>query len=168
VADRRLTRRLRKKAAAARSKPVDAAVANIDLGLLDGHLGYLVRRLQRWIFNDFIATLAPLGLRPAEYSVLLVIEANPGLTQISVANTLGIERARLVHIIDSLQGRDYVLRVASKTDRRSHALVLTNRGRSALKDIKALAAAHEKHLIERLGAERHGTLLKLLASFAYG
>jgi DNA-binding MarR family transcriptional regulator len=163
VANRRGVQRLEKEVPTKRSK-----VRDVDYGPLNGHLGYLVRRLQRWIFNDFISTLAPFGLRTAEYSVLLVIEANPGLTQISIANSLGIERARLVHVIDALQRRDYVLRVASKSDRRSHALVLTNHGRSVLKEIKALAMVHEKHVIDRLGPERHRTLLKLLAQFADG
>ena len=49
-----------------------------DLGRLVGHLGYFVRRAQLWIFQDFIRTLAEVDIRPAQYSVLLVIKANPG------------------------------------------------------------------------------------------
>ena len=52
-----------------------------ELGRLVGHLGYVVRRAQLWIFQDFIRTMAEVDVRPAQYSVLLVIEANPGLSQ---------------------------------------------------------------------------------------
>src|SRR5262249_18812616 len=62
-----------------------------DLGRLVGHLGYFVRRAQLWIFQDFIRTLAKVDIRPAQYSVLLLIEANPGLSQSTLAQTLGIE-----------------------------------------------------------------------------
>src|SRR5262245_840414 len=66
-----------------------------DLGVLDGHLGYFLRRAQVAVFQDFIRTLAAVDIRPAQYSVLVVIGANAGLSQADVAQTLGIERARL-------------------------------------------------------------------------
>ena len=73
-------------------------------------------------------TLAAADIRPTLYSVLTVIGANPGLSQMAVAQRLGIERARLVHLLDSLEERKLVKRVRSKTDRRSHALHLTAQG----------------------------------------
>ena len=45
-----------------------------QLGVLDGHLGYFVRRLQMWIFQDFVRALASFDIRPAQFSVLVVIE----------------------------------------------------------------------------------------------
>src|SRR5690348_16309234 len=70
-----------------------------DLGALDGHLGYFIRRLQIWVFQDFIRTLAPLEISPAQFSVLSVIHANEGLSQAELGNTLAIERARLVRLL---------------------------------------------------------------------
>ena len=73
----------------------------VGLGALADHLGYSVRRLQVWIFQDFVRALAPFDIRPAQYSVLIVIEANPGLSQTALAQRLGIERdvaLRGVHI----------------------------------------------------------------------
>lgn len=148
-----------------RARSTDAPVA---LGPLTGHLGYLVRRAQLWIFQDFIRTLAPLDIRPAQYSVLLVIEANPGLTQMALSHALTIERARLVHVLNALEARGLVRRGASATDRRSHALHLTADGRKMLARIKALALEHEGHVAQRLGARQHKDLLRLLAPFASG
>jgi DNA-binding MarR family transcriptional regulator len=142
--------------------------APVMLGPLTGHLGYLIRRAQLWIFQDFIRTLAALDIRPAQYSVLLVIEANPGLTQMALSHALTIERARLVHVLNALEARGLVRRVASPTDRRSHALHLTADGRKMLVRIKALAAEHEGHVAQRLGPKQHKALLRLLAPFASG
>ena len=100
----------------------------LELGVLDGHLGYFVRRLQVWIFQDFVRTLASFDIRPAQYSVLVVIEANPGLSQADLADTLGIERARLVRLLDGLEKRGLTRRQPSPIDRRSHALFLTREG----------------------------------------
>ena len=140
----------------------------VDLGGLTEHLGYLMRRAQIWVFQDFIRTLATLNIRPAQYSVLTVINANAGMTQMSLSKALGIERARLVRLLNELEARKFVDRRGSKTDRRSHALHLTAKGRSALTDIKALAQEHEQRLAERVGRKDHQLLLRLLACFASG
>ena len=139
--------------------------ARPDIGILHEHLGYFVRRLQVAVFQDFIRRLAPIDLRPAQYSVLVVIAANPGLSQADVAAALGIERARLVHLLDRLERRGLTRRLASPTDRRSHALELTREGRNTLRRAKMLAARHEAHLADRLGAEHRRAMLEVLRRF---
>ena len=138
----------------------------LALGVLEGHLGYFVRRLQVWIFQDFVRTLANFDIRPAQYSVLVVIDANPGLSQADLAERLGIERARLVRLLDGLEQRGFIRRQQSPSDRRSHALYLTREGQRDLKRIKALAAKHEARLAERLGPEKRAALLAALRDFA--
>ncbi|KRR20737.1 MarR family transcriptional regulator [Bradyrhizobium lablabi] len=137
----------------------------IGLDALAGHAGYAVRRFQIWIFQDFIRTLAAVDIRPTQYSVMTVIGANPGLSQMAVAKRLGIERARLVHLLDSLEHRDLVSRIKSATDRRSHALHLTAQGRTALAQFKRLAAEHERHVAEKIGKENRERLLQILSAF---
>src|SRR4029079_16857316 len=61
-----------------------------DIGALQGHLGYFLRRAQVAVFQDFIRTLSSIDIRPAQYSVLIVTGANPGLSQADVAELLGI------------------------------------------------------------------------------
>ena len=134
----------------------------IGLDALDGHLGYFARRLQVWVFQDFIRTLEPIDISPAQFSVVVVIGANRGLSQAELSATLGIERARLVRLLHRLEERGLVQRLRSSADGRRHALQLTPRGRTMLARAKTLAARHEKRLIEKLGAERHSMLLDAL------
>ena len=153
----------RKRAGNGAARPNDAD--EIGLDALVGHAGYAVRRFQIWIFQDFIKTLGDVDIRPTQYSVLTVIGANPGLSQMAVAKRLGIERARLVHLLDSLEQRKLVKRVKSKADRRSHALHLTAPGETALAKFKRLAAEHERHVVEKIGKENRERLLQILAGF---
>jgi DNA-binding MarR family transcriptional regulator len=134
----------------------------IDLGDLDERLGYFVRRIQVWIFQDFIRRLAHLDISPAQFSVLVVIGANPGLSQAELGETLGIERARLVRLLHRLDQRALTERRSSSTDGRRHALQLTREGQKVLGKAKALAAQHEAGLKDKLGAERHRMLLEAL------
>ncbi len=136
--------------------------APVELDALNNHLGYVIRRAQLWIFQDFIGTLATIDIRPAQYSVLVVIAANPGLSQTEVAEALGIERARLVHLLDKLEKRGLTQRLASPVDRRSHVLRLTREGQKLLKRAKTLAALHEARLMAKLGRDQHKLAMNVL------
>jgi DNA-binding MarR family transcriptional regulator len=150
---------LRKMPQKRRSPPI------IDLGVLNERLGYFVRRVQLWVFQDFIRRLSSIDISPAEFSVLVVIGANAGLSQSELAATLGIERARLVRLLHRLEKRGLTQRLPSSADGRRHALRLTADGQKMVARAKILAAQHEAALKERLGAERHRLLLESLRSF---
>ena len=148
----------RKTSSVRRARPNAAP----DLGALNDRLGYFVRRLQVWIFQDFIRRLARLDLSPAQFSVIVVIGANPGLSQAELAETLGIERARLVRLLHRLERRGLTQRRASRSDGRRHALELTREGRTVRGAAERLAGQHEGVLREKLGARRYRTLLNVL------
>jgi DNA-binding MarR family transcriptional regulator len=153
-------------AVAASPAETEAGVADVksrlDLGELNTHIGYFARRFQVWIFQDLIRELASAELRISHYSVLAIIEANPGLAQSEVAEAVGIEPARLVRVLDELERRGWIQRMRSATDRRSHALYLTQDGQQAFAHIKDLARQHETHVIERLGAAKYESLMRML------
>jgi DNA-binding MarR family transcriptional regulator len=156
----------RRKSVAAKAKGRrNAAPEKLALGQLNRHLGYFLRRLQMWVFQDFIQTLAPAKVRPAQYSVLLIIEANAGRSQAAIGQMLSIERARLARLLHELERRKWVSRRASGTDRRSHSLYLTEDGEKALVKIKSLAERHEAQLADYVRPKRHGQLMDLLRDF---
>lgn len=144
-------------------KRVSPAV--VDLGVLNDHLGYFVRRVQVWIFQDFIRRLSRIDISPAQFSVLVIIGANEGLSQSELAATLGIERARLVRMLHLLDRRGLTERLASSADGRRHALRLTRTGQAQLKQAKALAAQHEASLLPKLGPARYQLLLEAMRDF---
>ena len=74
------------------------------------------------IFEDFLRCVAPLQLTPAQFSVLLLLDKNPGRNQTEIANTLGILRPNFVAMLDGLESRDLCARMRSANDRRSHIL----------------------------------------------
>jgi DNA-binding MarR family transcriptional regulator len=139
--------------------------APADLGGLDALVGYVVRRAQLWMVQDFRRALKGLGITPAQFSVLRVIAANPGVSQVRVAEALAIERARLVQMIDSLEAAGYVERTRSATDRRSHALRLTEPGAALIERTHGALEAHERNIVARIGAREKEDLRRILAPF---
>jgi len=75
-----------------------------------GLLGYHLRRLSVLVMADFTEALAPLGLKPAEASVLYAIRAGTGMTQSDVGKMLGIQRANMAPLIAGLMQRGLVER----------------------------------------------------------
>lgn len=145
----------------------DAAGNGVQLGYLDGLLGYMLRRAQLAVFQDFIVKMKDFGLRPAQFSVLAIIQANPGLKQSRVSEALGINRANFVALLDELEKRKLARRAPAEGDRRSNALYLTPQGEAFLNDaFRHLQAQHESRLNDVLGTNDKQRLLALLGKLA--
>jgi len=154
-------------AKASRSARKEADDAPIELGELSEMLGYALKRAQLKIFEDFLRCVAPLQLTPAQFSVLLLLERNPGRNQTEIANTLGILRPNFVAMLDGLESRELCARLRSTNDRRSHHLVLTDKGRAMLSRARKLVAAkHEARLNELLGPNNRAALVAMLTRIA--
>src|ERR1700739_369547 len=150
-------------------KETDAATEStaLQMGELSELLGYSLKRAQLKIFKDFLRCVAPLQLTPAQFSVLLLLDRNPGRNQTEIATTLGILRPNFVAMLDNLESRDLCARMRSTNDRRSHILVLTDKGRAVLaRAKKRVAVKHEARLNELLGPANRAALLTMLATIA--
>jgi DNA-binding MarR family transcriptional regulator len=144
-----------------------AEASQIKMGELSELLGYSLKRAQLRVFEDFLRCVSSLNLTPAQFSVLLLIDRNPGRNQTEIANTLGILRPNFVAMLDGLEGRELCARVRSANDRRSHILMLTDKGRSILARAKKLVETkHEARLNEVLGPANRAALLEMLATLA--
>lgn len=129
-----------------------------------GIIGYALRRAQLSVFQKFLSVFEELKLRPVEYSVLVLIDDNPGRKQTEIAEALGIKRANFVTLVHSLEERGLVTRIASAADKRANALHLTEEGEAFLRHAREVHDTMERDLIARLGgAEARQTFLDLLA-----
>jgi DNA-binding MarR family transcriptional regulator len=159
--DKPAPRALRKEAA-----PL-AETGALMLGELSELVGYALKRAQLRVFEDFLHCVAPLQLTPAQFSVLLLLDNNPGRNQTEIATALGILRPNFVAMLDTLESRGLCTRTRSPNDRRSHIVTLTDKGRTTLARAKKLVATrHEARLTELVGADNRAALLAMLATIA--
>ena len=70
--------------------PAKNPAANLDRGLLPSLLGYVLRRAQSAVFDDFANTFAKAGeaLTPGEFGLLVLVDRNAGLSQMALARAL--------------------------------------------------------------------------------
>jgi DNA-binding MarR family transcriptional regulator len=129
---------------------MDALVPEVagEFGPLSEYVGYALRRAQLKVFGEFIDALAELDLRPAHFSVLTVVDANPGVLQSSACAALGIQKANFVPLLDNLQRRGLLARVAR--DGRANGLHLTDDGKRLLARARRLHDRLERRLTRHL------------------
>ncbi|HIV71702.1 MAG TPA: MarR family transcriptional regulator [Candidatus Aquabacterium excrementipullorum] len=152
----------------AEDAPFNPRVPGIDYGVLDGLLGYAVRRAQIVQYELFIASLARWNITPPRFSALVIISLNPNLKLTELANVLGIARSGAVALINSLESIDYVRRVPCPTDKRALGLELTDRGRADLDAIIAAVIDQDKRSGQSLNADERAQLITLLGKIAAG
>jgi DNA-binding MarR family transcriptional regulator len=125
----------------------------VDMTPLSGIVGYRLRIAQLAVFSDFIKTFASMRIRPVDYSILRLTEANPGVRQGALAEALGMKRANMVGLVHALEARGLIERGPVDGDRRSNALSLTPRGADFVAKMQEEWIRHEEGLIDRLGGE---------------
>ncbi|MDE8347709.1 MAG: MarR family transcriptional regulator [Acidocella sp.] len=143
---------------------VTESTAQIDMGVLPHLMGYMLRQAQLLVYQDFhhaVAAGSP-GIRPPQFSILEVVNRNPGLRPSDVATALGISRANLVPLLTDLATLGWLRRVDDETDGRAQSLHLTPLGATQLEDLRAKILPHEDRLATRLGPVGRDMLLLLL------
>lgn len=139
----------------------------LDHGILPTLLGYQLRLAQLAVFKDFAASAHDFDVSPGRFGMLVLIEANPGVTQTRLAEAVGLDRSTLVAVLDQLEERGLVERRRG-ADRRTNGLWLTRRGRLLVARMKERIRAHEERLAARLSEAERRTLLVLLRRFTEG
>ena len=137
-------------------------VPGIDYAVLDGLVGYALRRAQIAIYEDFEAALGPLAVTPQRFSALVVIAGNPGITQGTLGRVLGIARSGVVQVVHGLQEQGWVTREAHGQDARTWLLKLTPEGSVLLTAARRRVRAHDARIGRRLNSVEREQLIALL------
>ena len=108
-------------------------------------------------------TSRPLGLTPQQAHLLCVLISGPlGMTELS--RILSIERSSLTSMVDRLERRDLVARVANPTDRRACRIELTAAGKDLAHQCHDAIVDRIRDLTSELPAASRTTLTKALQS----
>lgn len=128
-------------------------------GELPGLLGYRLRLAQQAVFRDFAESVQ--GLSPGRVGLLILIAANPGVTQSRLAEAARRDRSTMVGVLDQLEERGLVERRRG-ADRRTNGLWITRAGRALLGKALRAIARHERRIAARLSPADRRRLLELL------
>ena len=128
--------------------------------------GFLLSYNGHRMATRFAAALEPLGLRPPQFGVLRLIDAEPGSTQQQLVERSMIDASSMVAIIDELEEAGLAERRTHSSDRRKHAIHLTQRGRRLLAKALDVAEANASEMLASLDERERKTLKRLLRKLA--
>ncbi|MEW5423001.1 MarR family winged helix-turn-helix transcriptional regulator [Amorphus sp. 3PC139-8] len=136
----------------------------LSLAPLEGVIGFRLRRLQGRFVSHWSRLFRDLHpqITPVQGGILLLVEGNPGLTQVGLSRLLQVETPTLLQSLSPLIEADLIARQRSPRDRRAYELRLTDAGHSAADTVRSVTARHESALLGALTARERDTLLRLL------
>jgi DNA-binding MarR family transcriptional regulator len=129
---------------------------------VEGYIGVALIRAHRSFRQSGERKLARLGLRLGQELILLQLAAHEALSQIGLAERLGVEQATISIVLRRMQKAGLVRRRTDPADARVTRVGLTRKGRSLVPPVQRLWREQENSLLKGLTAEDRRTLGKLL------
>jgi len=135
----------------------------IDHSALQHLLGYALAQARVATNKAFFdAVGGPLQLRPVEFSLLMLLRDNEGVTQRELGAALNLNAPNLTTLLTRLQERGLVSRERSDSDRRAQLIRLTPDGLELAARARTVAATMEAAIRKRYTAGEWALLLELL------
>jgi len=126
-------------------------------------LGYQLRRADvamGQIFSHHVSK--PFKLTQVEFSILMLLLNNQEVTQKRLSQALNVVAPNLAVIVDKLEARKLVKRIANPNDGRSTYLTLSKNAVKLAQSAQAAIQAAERELLQDLGQIERDTLLDVL------
>ena len=141
-------------------------VTGLDYDVLDDLLGYSLRRAQVAMFMAFHEATRGMGITPPRFTALVMIGANPGLSQTVLGNVLGIARSGAMLLATWFEAQGLVERRHRADDGRAWGLYLTPGGEALVQRVKRRVVASDRKRAAVLSARERRELQRLLAKLA--
>lgn len=127
---------------------------------------FLLAQLGAHAARRFAERVAALDLTPPQAGLLRAVATRPGQSQQELARHLDTPPTRVVTLVDALEKRGALERRRNPTDRRLHAIHLTDAGRKLLREIGRVAREHDDALVAALEPDEREVLHDLLTRVA--
>lgn len=142
-------------------------LGRLDEGSLHGVLGYQLAQASIVTTRVFMhAAGTPLDVRPVEFTILQLVNENSDITPGRLAKALGMTAPGITIWLDRLEGREFVKRERSQTDRRAQNVTITAHGKELVTQALKNLLEEEQALLQGLSEGERKMLLELLQKVA--
>jgi DNA-binding MarR family transcriptional regulator len=149
------------------SKKSQLTTPAVDQSCLHHLLGYHMAQADipaKAAFYKYIGE--PLQLRHVEFTILMLVKANPGVTQKQLSQTLAVTAPNITILLDRLVEKGWIERSKSEADRRVQHVHLTAEGARLAARSYELSLGAEQEMLRHLTPGERTMLLELLDKVA--
>ncbi len=153
------------------STPPNASLilpGDLDLSRLQHLMGLKTSLVDARLRRAFHGGMKDLKLRPVDFTILVILQSNDGVSQKVLCRALDMSAPGLAVILDRLQARGLLVRARNETDRREHRLSLTRAGRQVAEDAEGRSHQLESEVLAALSADEQRQLARLLGKLLPG
>ncbi|PGB40552.1 MarR family transcriptional regulator [Bacillus toyonensis] len=129
---------------------------------LHDSIGHLVHRTDVKLTNYFIKQLKHYELTPEQWGIMSILDNERGTTQKELAATIDKDQTTVVRMIHSLEKKGIVKKTFNDEDKRSHYLLLTNKGEGLKETLLPIVKDAHNFIIRGLSTEEIQQLKSLL------
>lgn len=141
-------------------------VAGLQYDVLDDLLGFSLRRAQLAMVSAFGQATRGADITPPRLTALIIIGANPGISQSALGEVLGIARSGAMLLTDWAEERGFAERRRRPGDGRVWGLHLTREGEQFVQKMKRRVVDHDLKKSRCLTSVERRELLRLLEKLA--
>lgn len=144
----------------------NAPADGLDASRLTHLVGYAASRAAIEMRKVFARHMKPLDLKVVDFSILMLVAANPEVNQKRIGQALDISAPNMAVILDRLVERGWVRRVRSEQDRRAQHIYLTPAGRELVQRAERISQTMEDPALQVLSSAERALLIELLLKVA--
>jgi len=133
-----------------------------SLSRLYARPGFLLRRAHQISAAVFEDACRDVALTPAQFGVLTVLQAHPGVGQSSLARALGFDKVTVLRVLRGLEARGLVARGPADASRRNVSVTLTADGQALVRQARRPAEKAYQRLMAPLDKQQQEQLIALL------
>lgn len=136
---------------------------------LETDLGWAIRLVSTAFSRVATDSVAGLPGGPRGYLVMVALAGGEPPTQLALAREVSLDRTVITYLLDDLEAHQLVTRRPDPRDRRARLVLITDTGRTRLREVRQSLTAAEARLLADLNgheAEQLRTLLSRVAQTA--
>jgi DNA-binding MarR family transcriptional regulator len=142
-------------------------VHDVDQDGLAHLLGYQIVQADIALKKVFFQHIGePMGLRPVEFTILVLLMFNPGMTGKQLAQTLAVTAPHVTILLDQMSEKGWLERVRSVRDRRAQNIHLTPAGEKLARRAHQVSKTMENDALRHLSVGERAMLPELLQKVA--
>jgi MarR family transcriptional regulator, lower aerobic nicotinate degradation pathway regulator len=126
--------------------------------------GHLIRRVHQ-VSTAYFAEACG-DLTAVQYAALVAIGSHPGIDATRLSEIIYFDRSTIGDVLDRMEGKGWILRESTATDRRIKRLTLSRAGREVLQQVQPGIRRVQERLLAPLTPAEANTLIRLLAKMA--
>ncbi len=119
---------------------------------LERNFGFILHDVARLLRTTYDRRVRDLGLTRSQWWVLTHLFRKDGITQSELAETLELEKPSLGKLLDRLETKGWVRRVADPKDRRAKLVFLTDAAQAPMQVMREIAAGVREDALLGLSA----------------